>query len=299
MITAEYLLWGLGLPFAVAMLVVGLLGGWRWGVAVGLAAAYAAGHIAIAGWPGAGAAAEAQGMVESIKAMQPTEARDWALVFAGAAGLVGLLISCSCVSAGAVWLARLLLGFAVVNAVLWTMIDTRWDKVQALVYVQSIIGIVLVIWWSLDGLAERARGATVPLVLCLTAGAAAALIMLNDSESLGKLAAVLSVTLLATFVVGLFRKSLDLSRGGMAVIMTITAALLLSAVFYGEVPMWAALTVALAPILAWVRLSRAFSSMKPASAALVTAILVLIPLLVAVTPSAIALYRGGEGSASP
>ena len=289
MFTGDDLLWGLAFPFGLALVVLALLGGWRWGVALGLAAGYVAGHIALQGHQG----------LESIRAMRPAGAADWALVFAVAAALVGLLVSCSCVSAGAVWLARLLLAVALVNAVLWMMVETRWEKVQALVYVQSILGIVLVVWWSVDGLAERVRGTTAPLVLCLTVAAAAALMIFHNSLTLGKLTAAMAAALLATYLVGLFRSSMDLSRGGMAVVVTTTGTLLLGAVFYGEVAMWAALTVALSPVLAWVRVSSLLDGIRPAFAAIWTAILVLIPLVVAVTPSALGFFRGGNEAATP
>ena len=296
MFTINDLLWGVALPCGVSLILLAIFGGWRWGVTLSLAAAYIAGHIALDGLPGA-AAPEGAGMVESLRSLRPHEALDWAVFAALAATVVGVFVSCNCVSPGAVGLGRLLLAFGLVNAVLWPIVQGQWDKVQALVYIQSIIAIALVIWWSLDALADRARGANVPLILTLTVTAAAMLTGLEGSERLGKLTLVLAATLFGAFLAGLFRGSLDVSRGGMAVIVSVTTALLLAAAFYlPAYPLWAAFVIALAPTLAWTLRTGPLRRMSPIKATILAAVLVLIPLIAAVGPSAWALYSESQSA---
>jgi hypothetical protein len=291
MLTAHDLLWGMAVPAALSLVLAAAVGGWRWGVALAMATAYMAGHVAIGGLPGP-PAAEGQSLVETLANLRPRQASDWALIAALGAMLVGVGISCSCVSAAGVGLGRILLAFAIVNAVLWPRARGSWDAEQALVHVQAAIAIALVVWWSMDELADRRRGALVPLVLGLTAAAAAVLTALEGSQRLGQLLAVLAAGLLGCFLVALFRRSMDFSRGAMAVSMTVLTALLLSAAFYlPGYPLWAALTIALAPALAWVVMTPALRVMRPAPAMLLTILLVAVPLLAAIGPSVIAFVR--------
>lgn len=257
-----------GLPFGVAFISLALFGGRRWGVALSLGAAYAVGHVVLLGDP----------------EFPPTQVEDWSVPLALAAALVGACISHPRAGDSLAWVGRLLLTFGILNAVLTPLIS-QWDALRVFYSVQAILALILIVWASLDELAERVTGVTVPLTLTLTAAAAAYLPVLGGAHPLGQRLGVLMLVMLAAAAMALFRRSMSLARGGVAVYVTVLSSLLLCCVFYGDdVPMVAALTIALTPLLAWVRASPTLSSMRPWLATGLTLILVLIPLVIALWP---------------
>lgn len=276
--TQQELLYGVALPLVVSLGVLLLFGAKRAGVALAFGAAYLAGHIGLTGkptWP-------------------VPSAEQWVPLIAVAAAAVGMLVSGRFSSEGATWLGRVVLVLLALNTLLISQAKQSWNGAEAFVWAQAIMGVWLVVWWSVDELAERVQGVTVPAVMSLSVGASALLILLGGSDRLGKYAVVLAAAVFAAVLAVWVRRGVTLATGGMAVIFVVWGSLLLCALFYSygfEKREWCVLAVALSPILGWVRTSRAVQAMSPPLALLATLLMVAIPIVAAMTPLAIKAYQ--------
>lgn len=120
-------------------------------------------------------------------------------------------------------------------------------------YVPMVIaGLVWVVGFAADVVAERMRGVAVPVVLWLTAVGAAMVLVDGSSQKLGQYAGALAAAAGAAGVVALLAADgAPLARGGVYAFVTILAGLLAAGHFYGDVTRFTAIAILVAPAFAW------------------------------------------------
>ncbi len=229
-----------------------------------LSLGYAAGHPAAAGWP----------------SLPPLEAADWLfwLALATAAGSLALAY----LPRRAIWIPRALLAAAVPALVLWPLRGgADWLVPLA---AAGIAAAAAAAWgMTLDRVALRRPGASLPLILTVAAATTAVALLRSGSLRLAQLAGALAASLGAVLVLSLGASPpRSLAGGGLLTAGTVFFGLWLAGWGYADLPAASAALLALSPIAAWaLEEMGAVRRLGPRSSALVLLAAAAVPLAVA------------------
>jgi hypothetical protein len=202
---------------------------WR---AIGLAAAYLAGHLYVHGWPG----------------LPPAESAGWPFWLALPALAAALAASAE---AAPVWLRLGLVILASASAplaMLRSRIANAWSPGESALAVAAI-GAALAAWCLLLIGVER-RGATKLLFTqaALSVLAAFAAILLSGSVVLGRLAGAVAAALGAAALLAPLASGDPRRSGSLAAVPIVLGSILIAAVVYAELPAWSAGCLALSTL---------------------------------------------------
>jgi hypothetical protein len=235
MITARELSWGLVIPAVtvLALLLAGRIGrkpGWGGvaALAIGFAISFC-GIIEIAGLP-------------------PHRGQDWLLWMIVPAAVLGWWDSSGRVR------FRLIFGFVLFFFVVLSLLaplNRSMQSQQIWAWTIALAFGITAWWWLNDALATVRTGALVPALYGFMALALALAMVNNGQQEFGKLAAIVALFFwIIAIVDGIFGQS-SLAHGGMPVAVTIVVGLLIIGSFYGDVTIFDASFLAIAPLVAW------------------------------------------------
>lgn len=201
------------------------------GVALGLAFGFAAGQVALVGWPD----------------LLPVDAtyRVFHLALAGA--VVGVCEALWKDKAPLLWALRAALAALVLGFLLRSVMEHTWEGNEDAFWLSGLFVAVLVFTVLLGQLARTTRGIELPLLLVLLISAGSASLVLGHSAFLGQLAGALAATLGAVGVVALLRPSIRLAPGGVPVVTAVFSALVFCGYFFATLPASSAVLLGLAP----------------------------------------------------
>lgn len=243
----------------------------HWGGAAAVALGYFAGHVLLTSWP----------------PIPPAKAVDWLAYLALAAGAAGLTQRHWGKHWYAAWPLMLLLGCLFAALLLRSYLEYNWGRREGMLWIIGLGIATAVLWNTLERLATKRTGASLPLSLWLICAAASAAFVLSGSGLLGQLAVTLAAVFGAAVVLAWWAPGLSLASGTLTAFVPIYAGLLIQAYFYSELPIWSAILLYLAPFALWFGERRRIYFMKPWKAALARLLTIGAPLALA---AAIAWY---------
>jgi hypothetical protein len=232
--------------------------GGLWAGALALGGAYLIGQLVIEGWPPA------------FNAAVPKM-----ILVGGGATLLGLLYSLVPESWShwrfrAIPVLAILVGLFEVQI---TRVGVAW-----LAYL-AVAGVAF--WWLLDDLAERAPGASVPLILLPVVAATAPILFFPGNTNLAQFLVPLEVALGVCLVVAWCRPSFSLARGGTTVMSLLLGSAWLIGYFMTHVNPVYLLLLALPTAATWLTCFGPFRRLAPWQVVLLRFALVLVPAAVA------------------
>jgi hypothetical protein len=237
-----------------------------WKIALALGAGYLAGHIAIA-WPS-------------------SDVTDRIPPLAVAAMVLGMLEATWPGPPWARWENRLLLSALVVGLIVEPA-RASLEETQGLRgfwIAMGIVGLVIFAsWTNLEALAARVRGVAIALPMLVVAGGMSAVLALSGSMLLGQLGGALTAALAAAWIASWRGEPLSLSRGGVPVLVVVLSALALEGQVYSPAPGKTTMLalVAVAPFALWILRIGPLRRLAPWQAALLGAVIALVPIGVA------------------
>ena len=250
----------------------GALAGGRWGSALGLGACFLIAFVAAERWP----------------PLPPLENWHWLAYLAIAATLWGGVEASGRLPAG-VLAGRLVLAVLAGWLITGSWVDHHWS------WRFICAGCIIVLAEGMGELAPRARGSAVALSLCLGAAGAGALLVLAQQARFGQLAGALAGGLAIAVALSWWRPQITLAPGGIVVYAVLVCGLLYSGFYvsYSEVPSWAYMVAALAPLAAWVGEWGPVARLRPWGRTGVRAAAVVV-VLAGVLGTAWVMTSGGE-----
>jgi hypothetical protein len=243
------------------------------------------------GFAGAGPAAVALALGAGTIAAQcavawprvpPIEVTDWLPWLVGVAMLLGLLESTVPIPAWMRWISRVLVTILVVALVLGPVLGPEWSSLRALAAAGGLVLGILVAWMNLEGLAAGRSTAVLGPALLAVAGGTAAALLLSGSVVLFRVGGGLAASLGAIWVLSWWLSDRSLSRGGIPVLTATVAALLIVGHVYSSLPLAAAILFAAAPLAAWPGFAGPARRLASWQAAILAAVLCLVPVAIAV-----------------
>jgi hypothetical protein len=171
-----------------------------------------------------------------------------------AATLLGLCESVRPSPGWARWENRLLLILLTLAMVLGPVVGEDWPTRESLLRQGGLVLILLFVWANLEALASRRSTAVLGPSLVVVAASAGAALLLSGYLVLGKLSGGLAAALGAVWILSCWMPDRSLSRGGVPVLFTAFAALLIVGNVYSEMPLPApsAYLLAASPLAAWI-----------------------------------------------
>ena len=238
---AELLLYGVLVPVAVCGLALAAMqrpwravgaGGNRWAGALAHGGGYIAGYAALFGWP----------------TLPPHEGWQW-LAYVAVIAIAGGLIDAS---PGPAIVARWGVRLAVAALSAWLLVP-GWMDARPL-WVPVLGATILALWWVLRGLAGRASGACLSLVILVALVGAGGVLVQSGLARFGQLAVALAATFGARWLIVLWNRSAGEDFGVWAVPAVLLPGLMFTGYFnnYSEVPAAVFILAALAPLAACV-----------------------------------------------
>jgi hypothetical protein len=210
----------------------GLWGG-SWGSVAALGLGFIASFVAMNGWPG-----------------YPTPQRWQRLVFIGAAATAAGLVAALMQPRGA-W--RIGLGLAACASAA-RLIDPPPAFANTGIW-KAALGIGSgVLWLGLEPLAERRRGASMPLAMCTVFGGVSVILLESRLANFSLLAAAVSSAAGMAMVVAWLNPRVSLAHGAVHVGVALLASLVLTSWFYRDAGVGSAsfILVAAAPLALWI-----------------------------------------------
>lgn len=241
------LLLGVGLPALLAVVfLVPQARGWRsqggaprrlpWAAAPALGLGYLAGHWGILGWP----------------SFPPPAAEDWIVVLVTAAVGLGVLEALwTSAPWVARWLLRGLLVAAVVGLVQRPMVQWTWTTGQSVAWGLGVGVALAVMWSSIEALAGRRPGASLPLVLVTVTAGSAVVLGLSGSARFAQQAGALAAGLGVVVVVSWWRPTLSWARVLPPVVVVVWGVLWQAGHLYADLATLPAVLLAASPLAAW------------------------------------------------
>jgi hypothetical protein len=207
-----------------------------WAGAVAAGTGFAAGSIALFGWPG----------------FPPPEAADWLVFLAAPLAVLGLAAAYLQMA----WLVRAMLLAVAVPSVLWVLArpllaagePVAGETLEKLV-VASVVGVASLV--ALDGLSGRTSALRQCAILLAVTAPAAAILAIAGSLRYGQIAAMVAAIEAGALGAYLVLGHAAVGRGSVFVVGTLVGGLLWCGHLYAEVNSSDALLVALAPNAAW------------------------------------------------
>lgn len=190
--------------------------------------------------------------------------------------------------ARAVWSDALMAVIAACGATLYVLqrVVGRMTTSELVVIFGGVAALVAVAYVGAERTAKRSSGITPPLLLWITATAAAVCHALSGAANYATYTAVLAAILGAAIVVGFLRRDLNTSRGLAAVVLLQLAVLAVAGARFAELPLLSAALLLLSPAAAaFLGESRA-QSLGEKKALLLRAAMTALPALGAVALSA-------------
>jgi hypothetical protein len=185
-------------------------------------------------------------------------------------------------------LLRGALAIVTVELVLRNRFASRWTEgAEAAGWAVGLAALILVEWAALGRLL-RAPGARGPLVVWLLAGHLAGIAALTGSVTIGQLAGALAAGAGAALVAAWWRPRVTLAGAGAGLATLALAGLTLNAHFFSYTPGTDALLVAAAPLVGLLGELPPLRRERPWARTLTTAILVSLPLAVALVRALLA-----------
>jgi hypothetical protein len=243
------------------------------------------------GFAGAGQAAVALALGAGTLAAQcamawprvpPIEVTDRLPWLVGVVMVLGLLESTHPSPAWARWENRLLVAVLLLALVLGPILGPEWPSRRDLAIEGGLILGILFAWMSLEGLAtDRSTAVLGPALLAVVGGTAAAL-LLSGSIVLGRVCGGLAASLGAVWVLSWWLRDRLLNRGGIPVLTTTVAALLIIGCIYSSLTLPPAILLAAAPLAAWPAFAGPARRLAAWQSALLAAVLCVVPVAIAV-----------------
>lgn len=162
------------------------------------------------------------------------------------------------------------------------LVKHTWAAWESTAWLAGLVLFGMAACECVEGLARRRPGVSLPWVLWCTASTAALCLVLTGSALLGQLAGAVAGVLGAAVVLAYWGPTLSLAHGAILLFVLIIHSLLWQGVFYSQLPLTAALLVALAPFAGWVGESTRVRSWASWRLAGLRMACVLAPLLIAV-----------------
>lgn len=277
-------------PAAIAFLC--LLISWRawrrrrlaeeghWGGAAALTLGFLSAYFILVSWP----------------AMPPKKAMDWMPYLVLIAGVAGVTQR----KWGKRWYARfslnLLLGGLFAGVVLRSYLQNTWERDEGILWIAGLAAATTLLRNTLERLATKRRGASLPLSLWLFCAATSVAYTMSGSALLGQLTGALAAVFGAAIVLAWWAPGLSLAAGALTVFAPVYVGLLIQAHFYSELPLLSAVLLYLTPFCLWLGEARRVYYMKPWKAALTRLAIIVGPLCVAlwIVYSAMAQYGSGD-----
>ena len=265
------LVFGIALPAVISgfFLFLGWL--WRrnltdgvWSGALACAIGAMAGFFGILDWSG----------------FPPRLAEGWLPFIAGVAGIAGLL-ECLVLKKT---VPRIFIGFLLVAAAIWVLIASQrssWSTLGFAALYAGLCAATLLVLASLDILASRRPGLSIPLCLWVWTAGIAGSLALTGSLRYGELAGVLAATMGAGIVAAFLNSNISFARGAVPVLAPLAIGLVICGYFYSELPISSAPILALSPMILWVGESKFATGRRPWIGALMRAGLIALPVGIA------------------
>ncbi len=195
---------------------------------------------------------------------------------------------------------RTAIAVALMAMLIWLLLgklnDDTWTSTQRWAWIGKSVGIAVLFWWLLDGLAGRSTGLGLPLVLMLAASASAIVLMLSDSLKMGLAMASLAAAMGPLFLVACWSRLFSIGRAGALVFALMYSGLLIAANFFlPDFPLRTPLILLGAPLLAWVEHLPGINRLSTPWRVTLQLILVGAALACAVVPAAIAFKQANAG----
>ena len=239
MISARDIIWGIVLPFLIAVVTTVAAhfasrksrGVALWGVPIGIAGGFVVAYVAIVGRP----------------AFPPREAQGWLMYLAMTAAAVSLIATAVRARAVVIWPLSIMLLFATARLLpkAESLESAFWPTV-------AIAAGAMLVWWiTMERLASRTLGATLPFLLSGVAGVLALVLVDAGTQLVGQICGAVAVMLLAIAAVALWYRNLTLAHGGILITAVLLLGLLLCGHLYADVTMRDVILLAVAPLAAW------------------------------------------------
>lgn len=242
-ITIKALVFGIFLPALVCITI--LVIAWRpwqnrekmaiasWGPAVGVAIGYIAGYL---------------GLKYSLQ-LNVSDGLEW---LGYGAALIAFFSQIDGVTGKRVWIQTLIgLSFAIAFS---TLLIVREWMTPTWCWRLSFGSFMVVTWGLMETLAQRRHGASMPIILCLTAAVAANIVAI-EITTFGQLAGVLAAAIAPCMAISWLRGQASLAHGPVLIFVLILSSLLLHSYFgytSDTIPLASFVIVLLAPLAAWV-----------------------------------------------
>lgn len=205
------------------------------GVGLGMALGFAAGQIALVGWPG----------------LMPVDATYRLLHLAILGALAGLVEVLWPDKTGPRWAARAVLAALVLGLLLRSVMEHTWEGGEIALNLAVLFAAFLGLAAFIDALERPTKSFEAPFLLVLLGSAAAGALVLAHSAFLGQLMGSLTATLGALGVAALIRPEIRLRDGAVPVFAAVFAGLVLCSHYYATLPLVSAVLLVLAPLAAW------------------------------------------------
>ncbi len=252
----------------------------HWGGAAALALGFLSAYLILVSWP----------------QMPPKKAMDWMPYLVLIAGVAGVTQRYW----GKRWYARfslnLLLGALFAGVLLRSYLQNTWDRVEGIIWIAGLAAATTILRNTLERLATKRTGASLPLSLCLFSAVSSVAYTLSGSALLGQLTGALAAVFGAAILLAWWAPGLSLAAGTLTVFAPVYVGLLIQAHFYSELPLISAVLLYLTPFLLWLGEARRVYYMKPWKAALTRLAIIAGPLCIAlwIVYSAMAQYGAGN-----
>lgn len=275
MITSTWLLHGAAIPALLCAAVVFLAGlvlrahpwvvtGWAWPVAI--ASGFAVGYYATDGWP----------------PLPPTESQHWLICVVVPLALIDCIVIDAFESRKSLqWVSKILLAAGTPPLLLQSYLQYSWQLREATIWLGSLSVAILLLWWLLDHLRDRAAAPGMMWILVLNAGATGLVLMVSGSNLLGQLGLAFAATLLGGSIASLALPRDLAAPASTGLIVLILAGLWLNGYFYAELTPLNALLLAGAPLAAWITQAPVISQLTGLKLLFIRLAIVAGPLLVA------------------
>ena len=252
----------------------------HWGGALGLAGAYFCAHVLLKSWPG----------------IPPERADDWQAWLALPLGAVGVAQRWW----GAKWFAalpvRAIVSGGVIALLLQSQIEFSWDGWELWVWLGGLTAAATLFWHSLERLAEKRSGASMPLNLWALSALSAGVFTLSGSAFFGQLAGALAAAFGAAVVLALWSPGIGVSGGTMTIFAPLYCGLAARGYFHAEVPVYSAALMYLAPFALWWGEERRVKFQRPWKGALIRMGLISAPVAVAALLAYLFVFRSAGES---
>jgi hypothetical protein len=252
----------------------------HWGGAVGLAAAYLCAHVLLKSWPN----------------LPPERADDWQAWLVLPLAAIGIAQRWW----GTKWFVaipvRAVVCGGVIALLLRSQIEFSWDGPELWAWLGGLVVAASLFWHSLENLAEKRGGASMPLSLWALCALSAGVFALSGSAFFAQLAGALAGAFGAAVVLAWWSPGIALSGGTLSLFAPLYCGIVARGYFHAEVPVYSAALMYLALFALWWGEERRVKFQRPWKGALIRMSLVSAPLAVALVLAYWFVFRSAGNS---